>query len=26
VSWVGYANPALARLARPVLKRLLSEL
>jgi hypothetical protein len=26
VSWVGYANPTLARLARPVLKRLLAEL
>ncbi len=26
VSWVGYANPTLARLARPVLKRLLTEL
>ena len=26
VTWVGYANPHLARLARPVLKRLLSEL
>jgi hypothetical protein len=26
VTWVGYANPALAKLARPVLKRLLAEL
>jgi len=26
VTWVGYANPHLARLARPVLRRLLSEL
>jgi hypothetical protein len=26
VSWVGYANPALAKLARPVVKRLLGEL
>jgi fructose-1,6-bisphosphatase/inositol monophosphatase family enzyme len=26
VTWVGYANPTLARLARPVLKRLLTEL
>jgi hypothetical protein len=25
ISWVGYANPALAALARPVLQRLVAE-